>query len=60
MKSRPQELGSASTQNVAFQGSTGTLKLDASTLFTRQISGFTGQDTIDLSDIAFGTNSTLG
>jgi len=48
------------TATVDFLASTGTLDLPASENFTGQISGFTGQDAIDLQDIAFGSNTTLG
>jgi hypothetical protein len=55
-----QELGGAVSQNIAFEGNSGTLELDSSASFTGQISGFSTQDGIDLSDIGFGFNSTLG
>jgi hypothetical protein len=53
------ELG-ANGVNIAFGGSNGTLKLDASTQFTGEITGFAGADTIDLSDISFGANMMIG
>jgi len=46
------EFGVGASPNVQFAGSTGTLQLDASQSFTGQISGFAGQDQIDLGDIA--------
>ena len=55
------ELFGASSANVSFApAADGTLKLDASCKFTGNISGFGGQDSIDLSDIAFGARTTLG
>jgi hypothetical protein len=54
------EIGPNTTQNIVFAGSTGTLTLDQSQSFNGQISGFGGQDKIDLSDIGFGANTTLG
>jgi hypothetical protein len=55
------EFGSASDANVSFaNGASGTLKLDDSQSFTGQISGFGGQDAMDLADIAFSANTTLG
>jgi autotransporter passenger strand-loop-strand repeat protein len=44
-------------------GGDGTLRIDASASFQPHfgpIAGFAGQDKIDLSDIAFGNNTTLG
>jgi hypothetical protein len=55
------EFGAASDAIVSFApGSAGTLKLDQSQSFTGTINGFSGQDQIDLGDIGFGANSTLG
>jgi hypothetical protein len=45
---------------VTFAASTGTLQLDQSQSFAGTIAGFSGQDQIDLRDIAFGANTTLG
>ena len=54
------ELFGPSTERVSFaSGAQGELRLDASSVFTGRVSGFTGQDTIDLGDIAFGGNTTL-
>jgi hypothetical protein len=53
--------GSAADANVAFAGDTGgMLNLGNSHDFTGQISGFGALDQIDLADIGFGANSTLG
>jgi len=46
--------------NVTFTGSSGTLVLDQPATFTGAVSGFGAQDGIDLSQIAFGANVTLG
>ncbi len=54
------ELQPGTSENVQFAGTTGTLKLDASSGFTGSVSGFGAQDQIDLTDIAFGANTTLG
>ena len=54
------ELSSAFVGPVSFAGSTGTLQLDQAQSFTGTIAGFGGQDQIDLRDISFGANSTLG
>jgi hypothetical protein len=43
-----------------FAGSEGTLQLDQSQNFAGTVAGFGGQDQIDLADIAFGANTTLG
>jgi hypothetical protein len=55
------EVVGASTVNVSFaSGSTGELKLDASSQFTGQVTGFTDKNLLDLADIALGSNTTLG
>jgi hypothetical protein len=43
-----------------FAGNSGTLALDDATAFSGKISGFGARDRIDLADIGFGANSTLG
>jgi hypothetical protein len=45
---------------VSFIGSTGTLELDNSARFTGSVSGFAAQDQIDLRDIVFNPQTTLG
>ena len=45
---------------VTFAGSTGTLWLDQPSTFTGTVSGFKGQDVIDLPGIEFGADTTLG
>ena len=53
--------GAASDANVSFTaGLNGTLQLDQSQGFTGTVAGFGGQDQLDLGDIAFGANSTIG
>ena len=54
------ELPLGSSSNVRFADKTGTLQLDDSQHFGGQISGFGGQDVIDLTDMAFSANMTLG
>ncbi len=57
------ELSGGNSPSVQFQGSTGTLTLDFSNLFSGQISGFTGagtpstSDKIDLKDVNFSSAS---
>jgi hypothetical protein len=41
---------------VAFAGTTGTLQLDNSAAFAATISGFTGNDVIDLTDLAYASS----
>jgi ELWxxDGT repeat protein/VCBS repeat-containing protein len=53
-------IASASTDAVTFAGPSGTLTLGQSASFTGTIAGFAAQDQIDLSDIGFGANTTLG
>jgi hypothetical protein len=53
-------LGSAYAGRVDFLGDTGTLKLEHSSSFAGTVAGLCGQDSIDLADIAFGADSTLG
>ena len=45
---------------VTFAASTGTLWLDQPSTFTGTVSGFKGQDVIDLPGIEFGADTTLG
>ena len=55
------EFGAASAVNTGFAAdATGTLKLDQSSGFTGTISGFGADDALDLADIAFDSNTTLG
>jgi hypothetical protein len=51
------ELFGASKANVTFSSGTGELKLDSSVAFTGRISGLTGADALDLSDISYGGNT---
>jgi hypothetical protein len=51
--------GSAGATTITFSGG-GTLVLDRSTVFSGTIAGFAQPDLIDLSDIAFGSSTTLG
>ena len=45
---------------VTFAGASGLLQLGASQSFTGTVTDFGGQDQIDLGDIGYGANSTLG
>ena len=54
------DIPTPSAEDVTFADNTGTLQLDDSRGFTGQISGFSGQDQIDLGDIGFGASSTIG
>jgi hypothetical protein len=54
------ELKPGTPENVQFAAGTGTLQLDDSQHFAGLISGFGGQDVIDLADIAFSPNMSLG
>jgi hypothetical protein len=53
-------LTTAATGTDTFAGKSGILVLDDPTGFSGKISGFSGQDLIDLADIGFGSNTTLG
>ena len=55
-----QEIDTPSAAMVEFSGATGTLALDASSSFTGTVSGFGGQNTLDLRDIGFGANAVVG
>ncbi|MCC8960715.1 hypothetical protein H8B02_47190, partial [Bradyrhizobium sp. Pear77] len=52
------ELPGASSATVAFQGSTGTLKLDNSASFAGTVAGMTGSDAIDFANINFANVHT--
>jgi hypothetical protein len=54
------ELGAGASPDILFAGSNGMLAIDRSQNFTGHIAGFGDQDGIDLSDIDFGSNATLG
>jgi hypothetical protein len=54
------DLNTPSAAAVTFAGGSGTLQLDQSAAFSGTITGFGGQDQLDLTDIAFSANSTLG
>src|SRR5262249_4366579 len=53
-------ISSPSADYVTFAGNTGTLQLDQSQSFHGTVTGFGGQDQIDLGDIHFGANTTVG
>ena len=55
------EIFGASSQNVTFSpGATGTLQLDTAQSFTGNVSGLTASDTIDLPNLTYGANMTVG
>jgi hypothetical protein len=54
------ELKPGEVENVQFAADTGTLKLGDAQHFAGLISGFSGQDVLDLADIAFSPNMSLG
>lgn len=54
------DLSTPSAAAVTFAGSSGTLQLDQSASFAGTLSGFGSQDQLDLTDIAFSSNTTLG
>ena len=55
------EIFGASSQNVTFaSGASGTLKLDASTAYTGNVSGLTVSDMLDLANLTYGPNMTVG
>jgi hypothetical protein len=54
------ELKTGTPENVQFAAGTGTLQLDDAQHFAGLISGFSGQDVLDLADIAFSQNMSLG
>ena len=54
------ELAPGTSENVLFAGDTGMLKLDDSQHYAGQISGIRGRDTLDLADISFSSQLTLG
>jgi parallel beta-helix repeat protein len=53
-------LGSAYAGAANFLSDTGTLKLEDPSSFAGTVAGLHGQDAVDLADIAFGVNTTLG
>ena len=53
------EVSGASADSISFAGSSGALVFDQASEITGQISGFTGQDRIDLPDIDFGPHTSL-
>jgi hypothetical protein len=53
-------LTTAATGTDTFAGKSGTLVLDDASGFRGKIAGFGGKDLVDLADIGFGSNTTLG
>ena len=55
------EMGGSFGQNVTLDaGANATLKIDHAADFSGTVAGFDGNDVLDLADIAFGSNTTLG
>ncbi len=54
------EINTADSGKVTFSGTGGMLLLDQPSVFTGAISGFAAGDALDLTDIAFGADTTLG
>ena len=55
------EMGGAFGENVTLDaGAHATLKIDHAADFSGAVAGFDGNDVLDLADIAFGSNTTLG
>ena len=54
------DIATPSAAAATFAGTSGALQLDQSSSFTGTVAGFTGQDQLDLTDIAFTANTTLG
>ncbi len=53
------EIDGANAKSVTFAGTTGTLKIDDALRFAGRVSGLTGSDTIDLTDIHYGTDTQV-
>ena len=51
------EIAGASTQAVTFAGITGRLILDDAQAFTGEVSGLTGSDALDLTNLSYGPNT---
>jgi hypothetical protein len=54
------EIDSGATGKITFAGPSGMLRLDSSWSFRGDVVGFGGEDRIDLADVAFGSQTTLG
>ena len=55
------EMGGAFGENVTLDaGANATLKIDHAADFSGAVAGFDGNDVLDLADLAFGSNTTLG
>ena len=54
------EIVDGATGKVTFAGPTGTLQIDTTWSFAGKVAGFGAQDRIDLADVAFGAQTTLG
>src|SRR3984957_12867512 len=54
------EIDNGASGKITFAGPAGTLQLDNPWAFSGKVAGFGGQDQIDLADVSFGAQTTLG
>jgi hypothetical protein len=54
------EIDNGASGKITFAGPAGTLQLDNPWAFSGKVAGFGGQDEIDLADVSFGAQTTLG
>jgi hypothetical protein len=54
------EIADGASGKITFAGAAGTLQLDNPWAFSGKVAGFGGQDQIDLVDVSFGAQTTLG
>jgi hypothetical protein len=54
------EIANGASGKITFAGAAGTLQLDSPWAFSGKVAGFGGQDQIDLADVSFGAQTTLG
>jgi hypothetical protein len=54
------EIADGESGKITFAGTAGTLQLDNPWAFSGKVAGFDGQDQIDLMDVSFGAQTTLG
>jgi hypothetical protein len=54
------EIDNGASGKITFAGSAGTLQLDSPWAFSGKVAGYGGQDQIDLVDVSFGAQTTLG
>jgi hypothetical protein len=54
------EIDNGTSGKITYAGAAGTLQLDSPWAFSGKVAGFGGQDQIDLADVDFGAQTTLG